>query len=105
MFVPFMLYGMTSFMFMYLKLKYLHDNGDDASLPEYVIITGLIAMIFWVYQIYLEYKQLKTNESCCMAIKDYLTDLWNINDIIHLSLVLVLVINSQNELTFIGMDT
>ena len=52
-------------------------------------------MIFWAYLIYLEYKQLRYNENFCAALKDYLKDFWNLNDIVHLTLVLVLAINGS----------
>ena len=66
---------------------------------------GLISLVFWAYLIYLEYKQMKqSDDKCCRLFIDYILNLWNLNDIIHLSFVAILVINSLNQSKFIALD-
>ena len=71
MFTPFLLYSIISVLFMYLMLEFLinnvqddeaddlddeNDGTVDDSLPGYIIVLGMVNMVFWAYLIYLEYR-------------------------------------------------
>lgn len=108
MFVPFSLYGVLSIAFMYLKLKdaLVSDQEDDEGEgggegedmhPVEIRVLSYIVVLFWIYQVFLEVKQFDSQKGCCKGLKDHFTGLWNLNDMIHLSIVLLLVVITSAE--------
>ena len=49
MFIPYMLYSLSSFGFMYMKLQLLHGLAEDESYPAGLAIGGILTVIFWIY--------------------------------------------------------
>ena len=94
MFLPFCLYAICSISFMYFSTKRIVEGEDNAYAEELYLIAAIVTSILWAYHMFLDYKQLKSSDSCWESLKKYLTDLYNINDLIHLTITIVFIVTN-----------
>lgn len=79
---------------MYNHLDNRSENEDSMS-RGWVVSFGIVTTILWFYQMYLEMAQIRSEG----LSTNYFFNVWNINDFIHLFMIMVLMVNALLRLS------
>ena len=97
MFTPFCFYALFSISFMYFTIKRIVEPQGQAYPAFLYTVAGIIVLILWVYHVYLDCRQLNQRRETQKGLKTYFNDIWNLNDLLHLSISMVMVATNLTE--------